>query len=136
MKVSWEHHENYVTFTASAPDDGWVAIGFNSKNDIVDTNLIMVAVSDDKTTAEDFYVVSAGNPKPVKALGSKSQVIDPQGSEENGITTITFSMPVVAFDNYHFDLSKGRKLWLICAYSMEDEFDHHSRMRRHIEITL
>ncbi|NAY92355.1 hypothetical protein GTQ34_10525 [Muricauda sp. JGD-17] len=136
MKVSWQHHDEVVSFTASAPDDGWVALGFNSKDDIVGSNLIMVGVTGSKVTAEDFYVVSAGNPQPVKSLNSESQIINSSGSEENGITTVTFSIPIKAFDDYHFDLTKGRKLWLICAYSMEDEFDHHSRMRKHVEITL
>ncbi len=136
MKVSWEHQGDMVTFTASAPDDGWVALGFNSKNDIVGSNLIMIGVKDTKITKEDFYVVSAGNPKPVGTLGSKSQIINPSGTDKNGITTITFSLPIKALDKHHFDLHKGKRLWLICAYSMEDEFDHHSRMRRHVEITL
>ena len=136
MKVSWEHKGDMVTFTASAPDDGWVALGFNSKNDIVGSNLIMIGVKEGKITEEDFYVVGAGNPKPVGVLGSKSQIRNPGGTDKNGITTITFSLPVKAFDKYHYDLSKGNTLWLICAYSMEDEFDHHSRMRRHVEITL
>ena len=136
MKISWEHHKDRVTFTASAPDDGWVALGFNSKNDIVGSNLIMVGVKGTTATAQDFYVVSAGNPKPVGTLGSTSQVENAVGQDKNGITTISFSIPIKALDQYHQDLSKGRQLWLICAYSMEDEFDHHSRMRRHVQITL
>mgnify|MGYP001815508487 CR=1 FL=1 len=136
MKISWEHQNDRVVFTASAPDDGWVALGFNTKNNIVGSNLIMVGVEGSKTTAEDFYVVGAGNPKPVATLGSKSQIEHVTGEDKNGITTISFTIPIKAFDKYHQDLSKGRKLWLICAYSMEDEFDHHSRMRRHVQITL
>ncbi|TAI46894.1 DOMON domain-containing protein [Flagellimonas allohymeniacidonis] len=136
MRISWEYQNDRVRFTASAPDDGWVALGFNGKNNIVGSNLIMVGVQGSKTTAEDFYVVSAGNPKPVATLGSKSQIEDITGEDKNGITTISFTLPIKAIDEYHKDLSAGKKLWLICAYSMEDDFDHHSRMRRHVQITL
>ncbi len=136
MKISWEFQQDHIRFTASAPDDGWVALGFNTKNNIVGSNLVMVGVKGSNATSEDFYVVSAGNPKPVASLGSKSQIADAEGEDKNGVTTISFSIPIKASDKYHKDLSKGQKIWLICAYSMEDEFDHHSRMRRHVQITL
>ncbi len=136
MQISWEHKEGQIAFTASAPDDGWVALGFNTKNNIVNSNLVMIGVTEDGVQAEDFYVVSAGNPKPVKSLGSKSQIKNYHGWEKQGRTTITFSLPVESTDDYHLDLKKGDKIWLICAYSMEDDFGHHSRMRRHVEITL
>lgn len=136
MQISWEHQGDQIKFTATAPDDGWVALGFNTKNNIVYSNLIMVGVAKNDVQAEDFYVVSAGNPKPVKSLGAKSQIKDYQGWEKQGKTTVTFSLPVESTDDYHLNLRQGDKIWLICAYSMEDDFGHHSRMRRHVEITL
>lgn len=136
MQISWEHQGDQITFTATAPDDGWVALGFNTENNIVGSNLIIIGVNGDNVQAEDFYVVSAGNPKPIKSLGAKSQIKNYKGWEKQGKTTIAFSLPVKSNDDYHLDLKEGSKVWLICAYSMEDDFGHHSRMRRHIEITL
>ncbi len=136
MDISWKFENDRITFTATAPDDGWVALGFNTENNIVGSNLIMTSVNGSKVNIEDFYVVSAGNPKPVVSLGSKSQIINNSGFESERTTTVTFSLPIAAFDIYHKNLKKGNKIWLIGAYSMEDEFDHHSRMRKHVEITL
>ncbi len=136
MKVSWEHHNDSVTFTATAPDDGWVALGFNSTNNIVKSNLVMVGVAGAVVIAEDFYVVGAGNPQPVSALGGQSELLQVSGAEQGQNTTVSFTIPTNAADAYHYDLKKGDRIWLICAYSMEDEFDHHSRMRKHFEITL
>ncbi|UII76836.1 DOMON domain-containing protein [Flagellimonas sp. HMM57] len=136
MTISWEFEKDNILFTASAPDDGWVALGFNTEDDIVGSNLIMVNVKNNGAKAEDFYVVSAGNPKLVTLLGSESQIIEKSGFEIDGKTTVKFTLPVKAFDKYHQNLKKGDTIWLICAYSMEDEFDHHSRMRKHIKVTL
>nr|WP_299000437.1 DOMON domain-containing protein [uncultured Allomuricauda sp.] len=136
MNVSWDFNDNTITFSASAPDDGWIALGFNTKNDIVGSNLIMVNVIDGKVKAEDFFVVGVGNPKPVAKLGSQSQVIAASGRESSKKTWVSFSLPTTAMDKYHMDLKKGNSIWLICAFSMEDEFDHHSRMRKHVEVRL
>ncbi|MEM8847229.1 MAG: DOMON domain-containing protein [Bacteroidota bacterium] len=136
MDVSWSFKDNVITFKASAPDDGWIALGFNTKDDIVGSNLIMVNVIDGTVTSEDLFVVGVGNPKPVSQLGSQSQVIEASGGESSEKTWVSFSLPTDAFDNYHMDLIKGEKIWLICAFSMEDEFDHHSRMRKHVEVEL
>ena len=136
MEVSWEFHDNLVTFSASAPDDGWIAIGFNSKDDIVGSNLIMINVDKGIVNSEDFFVVGFGNPKPVAQLGSESQIKNAAGKESSGKTWVSFSLPTTALDKYHMDLKAGEKIWLICAFSMEDEFDHHSRMRKHVQIEL
>ncbi|MEM9361084.1 MAG: DOMON domain-containing protein [Bacteroidota bacterium] len=136
MDVSWTFKDNTITFDASAPDDGWIALGFNTKDDIVGSNLIMVNVIDGTVNSEDLFVVGVGNPKPVSQLGSQSQIIDASGGESSEKTWVSFSLPTDAVDKYHMDLKKGEKIWLICAFSMEDEFDHHSRMRKHVEIEL
>ncbi|MEO0573429.1 MAG: DOMON domain-containing protein [Bacteroidota bacterium] len=137
MDITWEFMgTDEIRFTATAPDDGWVALGFNDKDDIVGCNLIMVSVHDEAIISEEFFVKGVGDPKPVYTVGSSSQHQVTAGSEKGEKTTISFSMPTVKIDDKHYNLRKGDVIWLICAYSMEDEFDHHSRMRKHIKITL
>ena len=137
MDITWKHSSNNtITFTATAPDDGWVALGFNDKDDIVNSNLIMVSVQDELTISEEFYVMGAGDPRPVYSVGSSVQHKVMPGSENGEKTTISFSMPTTKIDDKHYSLQKGDTIWLICAYSMEDEFNHHSRMRKHVKITL
>ena len=136
MEVAWEFDKDTIIFTAIAPDDGWVGLGFNSKNAIEGANLFLFNHSKDGSSAMEYYVVSAGNPKPVKTLGSKEQLITYTTEEMDGKTHVRFSLPTTAVDNYHFNLRPNTTLWLICAYSMEDEFEHHSRMRKHIRVTL
>ncbi|MEM7381452.1 MAG: DOMON domain-containing protein, partial [Bacteroidota bacterium] len=62
MTVSWTYNENYINFKLNAPNDGWVALGFNNRNDIKDTHLLMFATKDGKPSYQELYVKAAGNP--------------------------------------------------------------------------
>lgn len=136
MEVKWTEQGDHFSFELSAPTKGWVALGFNQKNSIVHTNLVMAAVKEGKVETEDFYVVGFGNPQPIATLGGKAAIRQVEGEEKAGRTTIRFSIPKEAVDKYHYNLKPGQELWLICAYSRADEFDHHSMMRQHVRVQL
>jgi len=136
FSLQWQHSEEYVTFTLSAPTTGWIALGFTENKDIVDSNLIMMKVDDDLVYAEDQYVTGFGKHPTMKTLGAKPQIFDLGGSEKNGETTVTFSIANKKLDQYHFDLSEGNEIFVWLAWSVSDDFDHHSRKRilRKIEL--
>ena len=134
--VEWVDQGDSWKFSLEAPTDGWLAIGFNDQNNIVGTNLIMGAVVNGATLVEDQYVTGFGKHPPVESLGSTAVVTAISGTEKPGQTSIQFEMPHQAIDSMHFDLSPGRQIWLICAFSREDDFNHHSMMRKHVQIRL
>ncbi len=136
MQVNWTAHDDHWAFELKAPTTGWVALGFNHKNDIVHTNLIMGAVEEGQLKIEDFYVVGFGNPQPVNQLGGAVAITEMSGDEQNGQTTIRYHIPKVALDKYHYNLETGKELWFICAYSRDDDFGHHSMMRQHVKVKL
>lgn len=136
MQVNWMEHDDHWAFELKAPTTGWVALGFNRKNDIVHTNLIMGAVEQGQLKMEDFYVVGFGNPQPVKKLGGELAITAMEGDEKDGQTIIRFHIPKVSIDKYHYNLEAGKERWLICAYSRSDDFGHHSMMRQHVKVKL
>jgi len=136
MQVNWTAEKDHWAFELKAPTTGWVALGFNHKNDIVHTNLIMGAVEEGQLKMEDFYVVGFGNPQPVNQLGGTLAVTEMSGDEQNGETTIRFQVPKIAKDEYHYNLERGKEIWFICAYSRADDFGHHSMMRQHVKVKL
>ena len=73
MDVDWKFDKETITFTAIAPDDGWIGLGFNSSDTITGANLFLFNHTKDGSAAMEYYVVSAGNPKPIKNMGSKNQ---------------------------------------------------------------
>lgn len=136
MQVEWEYNGDLLTFKLHSPYQGWIGLGFNAANDIVNTNLIMGAVAGETIKLEEFYVLGVGNPQPISELGGQKTVQDYLGIEDATGTSFQFSIDTSLRDEFHYDLGEGQSIWLICAYSMEDDFGHHSIMRRHVEVKL
>jgi DOMON domain len=136
MTVDWHHKNDCVFFKISAPTEGWVTLGFNDKDDILHANLIFCRVQSGKVEVADHFVVEFGDHQPTEKLGGVSVVKDISGEEKDGKTTVSFSIPTQSLDKFHFNLEEGTQRWFICAFSAEDDFNHHSRMRAHRVVTL
>ncbi|WP_422079443.1 DOMON domain-containing protein [Ulvibacterium sp.] len=122
--------------TLTAPTHGWVGVGFNEKNSIVGSDLLLFHVVDGKTASTDMYVKGFGNPVRDSRLGGRNSIHILEGKEKNHSTTIHFSVPLNSGDPNDFIHEVGKEFWLILAYSVEDDFGHHSRVRKHIPFTL
>ena len=133
MELSYALRSDSIDITLSAPTRGWVGIGFNKVNSIVGSDLMLFHIVENKSEVLDMFVLSAGNPKPDVELGGSTTAVIKQALETGNRTVIDFSMPLHSKDPYDFPLEPGKDFWLILAYSTHDEFDHHSRMRRHIQ---
>ena len=121
-----------IEFTLSAPTTGWVGIGFNDANEIVGADLLLFHIVNGKVAFQDMIVKGLGDPRLDTTLGGTDDVKIISGEERGRLTEITFRLPLQSNDPNDFALEKGKTLWLIMAYSTHDEFDHHSRMRKHI----
>lgn len=136
MTVSWHHAGDRVYFEVSAPTTGWVTIGFNESAGITGAYLLMGRVSGAKAEVVEHRTLSPGNYRPITELDGQVSVRDVSGGEENGSTTLNFSLPTQAIGEHQKSLPAGRKLHLILAYSQADDFRHHSRMRTSMNIEL
>lgn len=136
MTVAWSFEADRIHFKLSAPTDGWVAIGFNQHEGIQDTYLIMGRVANKRVEVVEHYTLSPGNYQPILELGETEQVRNIRGGAEVGITQLSFSLPLKAKGQYQKDLFQGMEYYLIMAYSQEDDFQHHSIMRKHVPIQL
>lgn len=137
MTVEWTYlDKNHVKFNVSSPSSGWVAIGLNTEERLVGSNLIMTAASPNGGIISDRFIVGFGNHQAVEDLGAKSQVELLSAQNSNGGTTVEFILTTVAQDAYHFNLDKGETYYLTLAYSHDNDFMHHSAMRTSLEITF
>ena len=136
MSISWHHESQSVHFTVEAPTTGWVAIGFNDTDDIVGADLIMMRVVNGIVETRNWSVVAAGDPRPVEERGGASIVIGADGRIEGESIHFEVSLRSDGETPLHFPLEPGSELFLIAAYSVSTDFDHHSRMRRHLRVTL
>ena len=100
------------------------------------TNLIMASVEQDFYRVDDRYIVAPGNHQSMEALGMHDQILDRYGEEHRGKTFIHFTIPLKAKDTFHVTLTEGEQYHLLMAYSLKDDFQHHSIMRTSTKIKL
>lgn len=136
FELEWTHQSDTVRFSLTAPTTGWVAVGFTDTGDLMDSNLIQGRVTNGTVFIQDQFITGFGEHPPVEALAVPSRISEVEGVEVNGETTITFSISKKKMDRLHYELSKGQEINVWLAYSVSDDFDHHSRKRILRKITL
>jgi hypothetical protein len=149
MTVQWRVEGAMLHCQMSAPTQGWLAIGFNTRDQLMNTNLIMGCVQrgaqqskgQDVVRVSDRFIVAPGLHKSISELNGTEEISNVHGMESlvdgRTQTTISFSMPLHAHDTKHHQiLAEGQQYTLLMAYSMEDDFQHHSTMRTSVPITL
>ncbi len=138
IEVVWAFAGAFLTVTVSAPTDGWVAVGFNSRNDIVGSELFMAARRGEGPVAEHHLVTGAGVHPPVESLGRQSALVDFAVDEHSGMLRAGITARFTINPEYvrSVPLTPGGEVVLILAYSVSPDFDHHSRVRRHVAVVL
>lgn len=136
MHLEWAFQGEWLHLTMQAPTRGWLAIGLNTSEGLAGTNLMMAAVQEAEVRLSDRYILAPGEHRSVEELGGVPSLILLEGRESAEQTSITFKMPVRASDRFHYNLEAGKKYHLLLAYSLEDDFMHHSIMRCAVEISL
>lgn len=132
----YEVKNDSIHAALTAPTKGWVGVGFNTKNSIVGSDLLLFNVRGGQVNGTDLFVKSAGNPFKDSDLGGENTIAIHSGIEQKGYTKIAFSIPLDSGDPNDFVHVLGKKSWLILAYSVSDDFEHHSRVRKHVPFVL
>ncbi|KAA3602849.1 MAG: hypothetical protein DWQ06_06670 [Calditrichaeota bacterium] len=136
MNFSAKIVQDSILVLIKAPTKGWLAVGLNSENSIVGSDLKMFRVVSGKVEFEDQFTTGFGIHPQDSELGGTSNVKIISGSENEKFTEILFQIPMVSKDKFDFKIEPNKKFWLILAYSTEDDFQHHSIMRKHKEIEI
>ena len=129
MHYSIEHDSLHVHLRA--PTRGWLAIGFHNKNNIIGNDLKMLRVIDGMVQGEDQFVTGFQQHPEDKSVGGDNHLFLKGGRETDIFTEIWFSIPLQSGDQYDFSHVAGKGCWVMLAYSVSDDFQHHSRMRQH-----
>lgn len=94
MTVQWRVDETMIYFKLTAPTEGWVGIGFDPEDAMQGSDIIMGAVKKGRVKIVDHYGDKKRGHTEDEKLGGKEDVVDPQGSEVDGMTSIWFSRPL------------------------------------------
>ncbi len=136
ISFTYTIQEDKLECTLEAKTNGWIGVGFNDKNSIVNSDLLLFNIINGSASATDLYVKGIGNPVKDSSLGGSNTIELLDSIEKNGITRVMFSIPLESGDPFDFTHRLNKSYWLILAFSIEDDFSHHSRVRKHVPFKL
>ena len=101
--------------TVSCKTKGWIAVGFNPKNVMQNANLILGTVIDGKPVVSDEFGDGMFSHAPDTTIGGKNNIIAGDCTQANGVTTLSFTIPLDSGDPKDTKLAPGSKVKLIFA---------------------
>jgi hypothetical protein len=113
-----------------------LAVGFHHRNDIVGSDLLQFRVVNGRAEGEDQFVLGPGNHPPDSQIGGEDNLRLLSGTESAEQTCIRFKLPLQSGDERDFAHDPTQSGWLILAWSVSDDFGHHSRFRQHLRFQL
>ncbi len=123
MDVFWSIEGDKIHVKLSAKTTGWVAIGFDPEKAMQGADIIIGAVKKGKVTIEDHYGDRKRSHKSDEKLGGENHVLDPAGMEENGVTTISFTLALDSGDKWDKPIDPAKMSRIMIAYgSGRDSF--------------
>jgi hypothetical protein len=102
MKFFWTIEGDQIHVQLLAKTTGWISIGFDPEEKMKKANIIIGYFDAKKgeLKIEDHYADKRTNHSSDKKLGGKDNILNKSGSEENGITTLSFTLPLNSGDEY------------------------------------
>ena len=135
---SWKFLSDEIEFTVTAPTTGWVAIGFNPSRMMKDAHYILGYVENGQLVVRDDY--GNGNTTHVSddTLGGTQNVRAIRGTEDQGVTTIVFALPLDSGDQFDEVFTQGTSYKVLLAHGAEnaDNFTAKHKGRTSVEVVL
>ncbi len=100
ITFSWTIQGDQIHVQLSAKTEGWAAVGFDPEDAMEGADIIIGMVKDGQVQIQDNYGDRKKGHAADEDLGGKNDVINPAGTEENGVTTISFTLPLNSGDKY------------------------------------
>jgi len=135
ITFAWRHQRGRLHGRLSAKTTGWLAVGFNDERTLRGTRFVIGHVVSGRTHAE-VHIARVPDHAEVGSLGGVSGLADVGGGRTGDETWLTFSLPLRSGGGFEIDLSPGRTVRLMLAWSLSPDFDHHSRLREHRDVVL
>lgn len=137
ISFSWKIDGDNLAGKVSAETEGWVGVGFNPSNKMKDANFVVGYVKKGKVTIEDDFGETATSHKSDDKIGGTNNVTVVGGSEEDGITTIEFVIPLNSGDEKDGVIDPNADTILLLAYgSGRDSFRMKHRYREEMIVNL
>lgn len=129
MRFTWHFEGETLIGRISAPTSGWVVVGFNAKPDLEGARLIMGSIEDQGVRLEEHRA----KPPHHTLIAEQGHLIVRSFQASERETMIEFEIgdgegPAVG--------KPGQLIHLILGYSLDDDFNSHSHVRRQVDVVL
>jgi len=137
ISFHWEVDGTVLHVKLIAKTTGWVGIGFNPTEEMKDANFILGYVKNGKAKATDEYGISNNKHKTDHKIGGQNNVSNLAGKEENGVTEISFTIPLNSGDTKDRPLSIDTETIVLLAYGAgRDSFKSKHKFRTALKVNL
>ncbi len=137
MSFSWSVDGPNLLVKISAKTKGWVGIGFNPSKKMKDADFVLGYVKKGKAKITDEFGTADKKHKSDEKLGTKNDAVLLGGTEENGVTTIEFSIPLSSGDAHDTDIDTVGDTIVLLAYGgSRDSFISTHKYRSTFKVNL
>lgn len=138
VTVEWRVDGENLVVRASAETTGWVAVGFDPSRMMADANIIIGYVEDGQAFVSDDYGTGLTRHGPDTENGGRNDLVSFEGSEADGMTRISFTIPLDSGDAMDRPLQAGSTYRVIVAHGRDgaDDFGSPHADRGSFEMEL
>lgn len=98
MNFEWKVDSTNLNIRLSAKTTGWIGIGFSPTHKMKDANIIVAYVKKGKVKITDEFGLSGTVHAKDSKHGGKKDITSVSGTEENSMTTVSFTIPMNSAD--------------------------------------
>ena len=138
VNVQWMIDGDHLHIQMTAMTTGWIAIGFEPSRQMKDANIIIGYVEDGKVFLRDDSGTANTRHGADTENGGTDDLSDVEGSESDGVTTLSFAIPLDSGDALDKALSAGGSYKMIAAAGPDgkDDFGTYHAKRGSVQIEL
>ncbi len=133
VTLQWKADGDEISVQVSAPTTGWVAVGFDPSKQKADASIIIGYVAEGEVFLRDDFGISNTRHGADVDNGGVDNLSNVAGSEIDGVTTISFTMPLDSGDALDKPLVPGSTSEVLMAHGPDgaDNFaTYHGRGNR------
>lgn len=139
ITLHWKTDQSGLLYAkVRAGTTGWVAVGFNPTNGMHNANLILGYVDGGAVLIRDDFGTSPTTHQADASLGGSDDVTNAAGSEQGGMTEISFTIPLDSGDAYDRVLLRGQTYPVLLAHGPNgvDDFTTAHQTRAVVNIQI
>jgi hypothetical protein len=130
ITLQWKVEGENLRVRMAAATTGWVAVDFDPSSRMKDSNIIIGYVENGNVFLRDEFGTGGTSHGPDEDLGGRDDIDDAQGTEEDGQTWLSFSIPLDSGDRYDRTLTPGKSYQVILAAGRNDDFGTYHGMKK------